>query len=113
MRSSPVVWPGKPSPLGATWDGRGVNFALYSYHATRVELCLFHSAEDEHESICVPLQEQSSNVWHGYVPGLEPGALYGYRVDGQFAPERGHRFNSNWRWSACSLVMRQRQPEHS
>jgi glycogen operon protein len=87
------VWPGSPYPLGATWDGIGVNFALFSEHATRVELCLFDSPESEVESVTIPLPEQTDMVWHGYVPGLAPGQLYGYRVHGPYEPDRGHRFN--------------------
>jgi glycogen operon protein len=87
------VWPGAPYPLGATWDGIGVNFALFSEHATRVELCLFHSAADDVESLTIPLPEQTDMVWHGYLPDVQPGQLYGYRVHGPFAPHAGHRFN--------------------
>ena len=87
------VWPGVPYPLGATWDGIGVNFALFSEHATRVELCLFNSAADEVESLTIPLPEQTDMVWHGYLPDAQPGQLYGYRVHGPFAPHAGHRFN--------------------
>jgi isoamylase len=89
------VWPGSPYPLGATWDGVGVNFALFSEHATRVELCLFHSAQDECESLTIPLPEQTDMVWHGYLPDVQPGQLYGYRVHGPFEPHAGHRFNAN------------------
>ena len=88
------VWPGKPYPLGANWDGAGVNFALYSNHATRVELCLFDSVDDRVESHCIPLREQTDLVWHGYLPDVKPGQLYGYRVHGPYRPEHGHRFNS-------------------
>ena len=87
------VWPGSPYPLGATWDGVGVNFALFSEHATRVELCLFDSAEAEVESLTIPLPEQTDMVWHGYLPDIHPGQLYGYRVHGPYEPHRGHRFN--------------------
>ena len=89
------VWPGSPYPLGATWDGVGVNFALFSEHATRVELCLFDSTDAEFESIAIPLPEHTDMVWHGYLPDVQPGQLYGYRVHGPFAPHRGHRFNPN------------------
>jgi isoamylase len=89
------VWPGSPYPLGATWDGLGVNFAIFSEHATRVELCLFPSAEAEVESLTIPLPEQTDMVWHGYLPDLQPGQLYGFRVHGPYAPDRGHRFNPN------------------
>ena len=89
------VWPGSPYPLGATWDGVGVNFALFSEHATRVELCLFDSPDAEVESLTIPLPEQTDMVWHGYLPDVQPGQLYGYRVHGPFAPHAGHRFNPN------------------
>ncbi|CAN5698635.1 glycogen debranching protein GlgX [soil metagenome] len=87
------VWPGSPYPLGATWDGVGVNFALFSEHATRVELCLFDSLDAEFESLTIPLPEHTDMVWHGYLPDVQPGQLYGYRVHGPFAPHAGHRFN--------------------
>ena len=88
-------WPGSPYPLGATWDGLGVNFALFSAHATRVDLCLFDSAEATRESRTVTLPEQTAKVWHGYLPDVRPGQLYGYRVHGPYAPQDGHRFNAN------------------
>ncbi len=87
------VWPGTPSPLGATWDGRGVNFALFSEHATAVELCLFDSPTAPRESARIRLTEQTDFVFHGYVPGLKPGQLYGYRVHGPYNPKQGQRFN--------------------
>jgi isoamylase len=87
------VWPGKPSTLGAKWDGSGVNFALFSEHATRVELCLFDSPSARKESHCIPLPEQTDQVWHGYLPDIRPGQLYGYRVSGPYTPFSGHRFN--------------------
>jgi isoamylase len=87
------VWPGKPYPLGATWDGEGVNFALFSEHATAVELCLFDSPEVTEESHRIRLEEQTDQVWHVYIPGLWPGQHYGYRVHGPYAPQEGHRFN--------------------
>ena len=87
------VWPGSPDPLGATWDGVGVNFAIFSEHATRVELCLFDSAAADSESLTIPLTEQTDMVWHGYLPDVRPGQLYGYRVHGPYDPDRGHRFN--------------------
>lgn len=76
------IWPGKPYPLGASWDGCGVNFAIFSEHACRVDLCLFESVDGSSESSRIPLGEQTDGVWHGYIPGLRPGQLYGYRVDG-------------------------------
>ncbi len=87
-----TVWPGRPDPLGATWDGHGVNFALFSQHATRVDLCLF-DAPGAQETARVTLPEVTRHVWHGYVAGLQPGQLYGYRVDGPYAPREGQRFN--------------------
>jgi isoamylase len=89
------IWPGQPYPLGATWDGRGVNFALYSENATKVELCLFDSADAKAESARVPLPEYNDQVWHGYLPDVAPGQLYGYRVYGNYDPAKGRRFNSN------------------
>jgi isoamylase len=89
------IKPGSPYPLGATWDGSGVNFALFSEHASKVELCLFNSAVDKREFRRIRLPEQTDQIWHCYVPGLLPGQLYGYRVYGPYDPERGHRFNPN------------------
>src|SRR5215218_950104 len=89
------VWPGEPYPLGATWDGEGVNFALFSEHATAVELCLFGRRDDDRELARIPLRERTDQVWHCYVPDVRPGQLYGYRVDGPYEPEKGHRFNPN------------------
>jgi isoamylase len=90
----PRVWPGRPHPRGATWDGRGINFALFSENAERVELCLF-DARGRRELHRIPLPEYTNQVWHGYLPDLRPGQLYGYRVHGPYDPERGHRFNPN------------------
>jgi isoamylase len=87
------VWPGQPYPLGATWDGSGVNFSLFSENATRVELCLFDSADAPAESARVELTERTDQVWHCYLPEARPGQLYGYRVHGPFEPRAGHRFN--------------------
>jgi len=89
-----TVWPGRPYPLGATWDGEGVNFALFSEHAESVELCLF-DAKGRREIERIPLPEQTDQVWHGYLPQIRPGQLYGYRVHGPYAPEDGQRFNAN------------------
>lgn len=86
-------WPGQPFPLGATWDGLGVNFALFSENATKVELCLFDRADDPKPSVCLPLEEQTNQVWHTYLPELFPGQHYGYRVHGPYDPAQGHRFN--------------------
>src|SRR5688572_26229090 len=89
------IFPGKPFPLGATWDGSGVNFAIYSENASSVELCLFSSQEDEVEKSCITLPERTSSIWHGYLPGIKPGQLYGYRVQGPYEPGNGHRFNAS------------------
>jgi isoamylase len=89
------VWPGRPYPLGATWDGRGVNFVLFSEHAKRVELCLFDAVDSTEERVCIPMREQTDLVWHCYLPGVKPGQLYGYRVHGPYDPTQGHRFNAN------------------
>jgi isoamylase len=88
----PIVWPGKPYPLGATWDGEGVNFSLFSEHAEKVELCLF-DGKGRRELYRIPLPEQTDQVWHGYLPEARPGLLYGYRVYGPHEPARGMRFN--------------------
>ena len=84
---------GLPFPLGATWDGLGVNFALFSANATRVELCLFDGDGRETERITLP--EHTDEVWHGYLPDARPGQVYGYRVHGPYEPRAGHRFNPN------------------
>ncbi|MEN0022745.1 MAG: glycogen debranching protein GlgX [Microbacterium sp.] len=86
------VWPGSPYPLGATFDGQGTNFALFSEGAERVELCLFDEDGTEHR---VELEEVDAFVWHGYLPSIQPGRLYGYRVHGPFDPAQGQRFNPN------------------
>ncbi len=84
------VWPGKPYPLGATWDGSGVNFAIFSENATGVELCFF---DNEGNEARIPVTEQTDLVWHIYIPEARPGQLYGYRMHGPYAPMEGHRFN--------------------
>jgi glycogen operon protein len=89
------VWPGQSYPLGATWTGLGVNFAIYSAHATKVELCLFDAANSARPSVCLALPEQTDMVWHGYFPDIRPGQLYGYRVHGPYEPAAGRRFNPN------------------
>ncbi|HTD38846.1 MAG TPA: glycogen debranching protein GlgX [Candidatus Limnocylindrales bacterium] len=86
------VEPGLPYPLGASWDGKGVNFALFSAHAEKVELCCF-DPRGRREIARIALPEYTDEVWHGYLPDARPGMLYGYRVYGPYAPERGHRFN--------------------
>ena len=86
------LWPGKPYPLGATWDGAGVNFSLFSENATKVELCLFDRNDDRRE-IRIPMREQTHQVWHVYLPEVRAGQFYGYRVHGPYEPQQGHRFN--------------------
>ena len=93
-KSTRQVLSGDPVALGASWDGQGTNFAIFSAHAERVELCLFDaSGGREVERITLP--EYTNEVWHGYRPGVGPGQLYGYRVYGPYDPEHGHRFNPN------------------
>jgi isoamylase len=94
---SNIVYPGNQHPLGATWDGRGVNFALFADNATGVELCLFNKNpdNDEETEIRIKIEERSHQIWHIYVPDIKPGQLYGYRVHGPYKPHKGHRFNSN------------------
>ncbi|GGK98003.1 glycogen debranching protein GlgX [Deinococcus radiotolerans] len=92
MTTTPILRPGRPYPLGATWDGQGTNFALYSENATGIELCLF---DEQGQETRVPLREQTAFVWHAYLPSVQPGQRYGYRVHGEYAPERGLRFNPN------------------
>lgn len=87
--------PGRAYPLGATWDGLGVNFALFSENAIAVELCLFDRADPTLERDRIQLRERTNHVWHTYIPELRPGQLYAYRVHGAYEPERGHRFNPN------------------
>jgi glycogen operon protein len=93
-QQSPItaIWPGSPYPRGATWDGEGVNFALFSENAERVELCLF-DATGQHEIQRINVREQTDMIWHCYLPEARPGLLYGYRVYGPYDPWRGHRFN--------------------
>jgi isoamylase len=94
--SKPVtaVWLGEPYPRGATWDGEGVNFSLFSENADKVELCLF-DASGRQELQRIEMREQTDLIWHTYLPQVRPGQRYGYRVYGPYAPEEGHRFNPN------------------
>ncbi|HEY0810145.1 MAG TPA: glycogen debranching protein GlgX [Longimicrobiales bacterium] len=92
---SPRVLPGRPHPLGATWDGHGVNFSVFSEHAESVELCLYDRSDPKKETQRIRVREKTAHVWHCYIPGLRPGQLYGYRVHGPFQPERGFRFNAS------------------
>jgi isoamylase len=87
------VWPGVPYPQGATWDGEGVNFSIFSEHATGVELCLFRKDEDAVAFERIRMTQRTDLNWHCYLPDARPGQLYGYRVEGPWAPEEGHRFN--------------------
>ena len=92
MKPITAVWPGKPAPRGAHWDGAGVNFALFSGHAERVELCIF-DAGGRRELQRIALIERTDQIWHCYLPEARPGMLYGYRVHGPYRPDDGHRFN--------------------
>src|ERR1700759_1732767 len=83
---------GAPHPLGACWDGEGTNFAVFSAHATKVEVCLF---EGDVETQRIALPEYTDQIWHGYLPGIRPGDRYGFRVSGPYEPDAGHRFNPN------------------
>ena len=96
MKDLPIsaVWPGKPFPRGAHWDGEGVNFAIFSENAQRVELCLFDPIR-QNEIQRIELKEQTDLIWHCYLPEARPGLLYGYRVHGPYDPANGHRFNPN------------------
>jgi glycogen operon protein len=87
--------PGKPYPLGATWDGEGVNFAIFASHAKEVFLCLFSKDNPKDETERIRLTERTHRIWHTYLPGIDPGQLYGFRLDGPFEPHEGHRFNVN------------------
>jgi isoamylase len=89
------VWPGTPYPQGATWDGEGVNFSIFSENATGVELCLFDGPGAEAGSTRVFLRERTELIWHCYLPDVRPGQLYGYRIHGPYEPDAGHRFNPN------------------
>jgi isoamylase len=89
------AYPGHPYPLGATWDGKGVNFALYADNATAVELCLFNKNTDKKESAKIQLTERTHQIWHIYLPNAKSGQLYGYRVHGPYDPRNGHRYNAN------------------
>src|SRR5665648_580872 len=86
------IRPGAPYPLGAQWQGDGTNFAVFSQHATSVEICLFEDG-DEEPSSTIALPERTNFVWHGWVQGIDPGTRYGIRAHGPYAPEAGLRFN--------------------
>jgi glycogen operon protein len=89
----PPTRPGRPYPLGATWDGGGVNFSLFSEHATAVALCLYDERDPGKEIRQIRIEQRTDQVWHVYVPGVRPGARYAYRVNGPYDPRQGHRFN--------------------
>lgn len=89
------ILPGTAYPLGATWDGKGVNFALYAAHADKVELCLFDEEKNATETEKIEITESTHQIWHVYIPDVRPGQLYGYRVHGPFEPENGKRYNAN------------------
>jgi isoamylase len=95
MKNEIQVYPGDPFPLGATYDGNGVNFAIYSENGKGVDLCLFDSSDDTKETHRIKISERTHHVWHVYIPGLTPGQLYGYRVHGDYDPANGLRFNPN------------------
>ena len=105
-----TIYPGDPYPLGSFWNGKGVNFALYSNRATGVELCLFNKPKGEKEVQRIKFTERSHSIWHAYIPGLAPGQLYGYRVYGPYEPNNGYRFNPNkvlldpYAKAICSVV---------
>ena len=104
-----AVWPGRAYPRGATWDGEGVNFALFSEFATKVELCLFDS-KGRREVQRIELKEQTDEVWHCYLPEARPGLLYGFRVYGPYKPEEGHRFNPEQAAARSVRQEHRRQP---
>src|SRR5262245_45034776 len=87
------IWRGSPYPLGTSWDGAGVNVAVFSENASKIELCLFESAEAQQQTECITLPERTYQVFHGYFPDLRPGQLYGLRVHGPYEPKQGQRFN--------------------
>jgi len=89
------VWTGVPYPLGATWTGTGVNFAIYSENATGIDLCLFDEPEADRENVRIRFREKTDHVWHLFLPDAQPSQLYGYRVYGPYAPQEGHRFNAS------------------
>ncbi|MDQ3388021.1 MAG: glycogen debranching protein GlgX [Gemmatimonadota bacterium] len=93
LTNAATAWPGQPYPLGATWDGEGTNFAIYSEPAWEVELCIFDSPQDSEPSRSYRLRERTNLTWHGYVPGVGPGTFYGFRINGPYDPARGQRCN--------------------
>ncbi len=97
-----AVWPGRPNPRGASWDGEGVNFALFSEHAEKVELCIFDDT-GRRELQRIELREQTDLIWHCYLPEARPGLLYGYRVHGPYGPKKA---TASTRTSCCSILTR-------
>ena len=93
-KSSYKIREGRPSPRGATWDGHGTNFSVFSEHATSVEVCIFDE-DGEEELQRIELPEYTNQIWHGYIEGVRPGTAYGFRVHGPYEPQNGHRFNPN------------------
>jgi isoamylase len=93
VTSAAAPWPGRPRPLGATWDGEGTSFAVFSGGGEAVDLCLLEGSGAQSREVRVPLQQRTGSVWHGYLPGVGPGQRYGYRVDGPYDPAAGHRHN--------------------
>ena len=93
IEDGPRTRPGRPYPLGATWDGSGANFALFSEHATAVALCLYDEHDPGKEVRQIRVEQRTDQVWHVYVPGVQPGTLYAFRVNGPYEPRQGHRFN--------------------
>ncbi len=87
------VWPGKPYPLGATWDGQGTNFAVFSEKADKIELLLYDPDDVTHPEAIIPLEHRQGYVWHIYLPEVIPPQLYSYRAHGPYDPSAGHRFN--------------------
>jgi glycogen operon protein len=85
---------GSATPRGASWDGKGTNFSVFSAHATKIEVCIF-AADGKTETERIPLPEYTDQIWHGYVPDVAPGTMYGYRAHGPYDPQNGHRFNPN------------------
>jgi isoamylase len=118
------IWPGKPYPLGAFFDGAGTNFSLFSEAAERVELCLF---DGDGRQMRIDLPETTALCWHGYLPGVEPGQRYGFRVHGPWAPDNGHWCNPSkllldpyakavegpWDWNPAIFPYQFEEPENS
>ena len=100
MATPEKLLPGVPYPLGATWDGLGINFAVFSANAHRIDLCLFDPA-GRRQIARHTLPECTDEVWHGYLPEARPGLIYGYRAYGPYEPQRGHRFCGLKRWPRC------------